>query len=504
MFGKAVLAALAAAAVLFSASSAAADWLRAESSRFVVYSDGPEKSLREYVQLLESYDAFLRLQYGVPEDSRGRGKFAIYLVGGSGDLRRVRPGLENGVAGFYTAEVEDVFAVAMRDGDTLITLHEYAHHFMLSLFPYGYPAWLIEGWAEYYATFARHDADSFRVGYYDENRVAWLSNATWLPYKDVLDRAPGEYRSSSDKAIYYAQAWAFTHFMLGDPERAKGLTDYLKRVAAGEKSSAAMAAVLGVPVSGLERQVRRYLSRRFTYKIYTPPPRAAASISVTKLDGSAETLLLEAQQAKLALDPKQSAARAKRLRVLAARHPGDRLAELALARAEIHGGDSAAGESILRRRLEAHGDDVEVLQVLADSLLHRAEASQNPAEDKAFRDEARALLGRAHKLDDMNATTLAYFARARSTEPGYPSDNTLNVLLAAFDLAPNVSELRINVARALMRRSRYEEAIAVAEVLASSPHRGEDAALAAELIEEARTKLAAAPGASQPAATGAP
>ena len=43
---------------------ARADWLRAESERFIVYSDGGERALRDYVQKLEIFDRVMQVRHG--------------------------------------------------------------------------------------------------------------------------------------------------------------------------------------------------------------------------------------------------------------------------------------------------------------------------------------------------------------------------------------------------------------------------------------------------------
>jgi hypothetical protein len=57
-----------AAATAAGVAPAHADWIKAESERFIVYSDGGEGKLREFVQELESCDRFLRLRMGLEVD----------------------------------------------------------------------------------------------------------------------------------------------------------------------------------------------------------------------------------------------------------------------------------------------------------------------------------------------------------------------------------------------------------------------------------------------------
>ncbi len=61
--GAALIAALA-------ATSAEAKWLRAETDNFIIYSEGSEKSLRDFAVTLQRFDATLRFRFRVPGSSR--------------------------------------------------------------------------------------------------------------------------------------------------------------------------------------------------------------------------------------------------------------------------------------------------------------------------------------------------------------------------------------------------------------------------------------------------
>ncbi len=135
--------------------------------KFIVYSNGREAALREYVQKLEIYDYIMRVRLGLPIDALPDRKFPIYLVNGRRDLLRVHPASHDNVAGTYFPVEEDIFAVAIRgDGDDTL-LHEYAHHFMFQNSHAVYPGWLTEGFAEYFMT-ADIRSDQVVIGGFNE------------------------------------------------------------------------------------------------------------------------------------------------------------------------------------------------------------------------------------------------------------------------------------------------------------------------------------------------
>lgn len=93
---------LAIALLALAPAPALADWRRAESQNFVVYSDGSERSLRDYTAKLERFHGLLRSRFGGPADGELR-KLPVYLVADGRALRVAQPGLPEGIAGYYTA-----------------------------------------------------------------------------------------------------------------------------------------------------------------------------------------------------------------------------------------------------------------------------------------------------------------------------------------------------------------------------------------------------------------
>jgi hypothetical protein len=52
---------------VLAGGEAQAKWLKADTQRFVIYSDGDERSLREYAAMLEDFDIILRHYHNVDQ-----------------------------------------------------------------------------------------------------------------------------------------------------------------------------------------------------------------------------------------------------------------------------------------------------------------------------------------------------------------------------------------------------------------------------------------------------
>lgn len=473
------LTALAALLSLFIASPAAADWLRAESPRFIVHSDGDARVLREYVQKLETFDTLLRAIHGLPTTETPERKLPIYLVGNQRDIQFIRPGSGDNIAGFYRASDEDIFAVAIRTrGDDSTLLHEYVHHFMLQNFSAAYPGWLVEGYADYFSTTEfglRHIA----VGKPDENRVIWLGYEDWLPIEDVLTKAPFEMRNGEDQAMYYAQSWLMAHYFLSNQERQAELKAYVAAVGAGSDPLAAMELATGLPVQTFSRRLRDHFRSSVTYTNYRADLFPPATVTVSNLGTAESDLMMLSRRLVTGTRVEDRAGTAEEVRRVAARHPADPFARLTLAHAELHFGDRTEGIRLFEALVTDHPGNVEALQYLADSRLDDAVNAEDPAPLLA---EARRLLGRAFELDPTQYRTYLLLARSRQSAANYPTDNDIDTWQLAYSLAPQLTEVRIGAARALISRGRFQEAINLLEPVAHDPHGRGRATAAAQMI----------------------
>jgi hypothetical protein len=99
--------------------------------------------------------------------------------------------------------------------------------------------------------------------------------------------------------------------------------------------------------------------------------------------------------------------------------------------------------------------------------------------------EARNWFGQGFKVDPNSPLLLYDYGISRRGEAGYPSDNVVNVLLRAQQLAPQVAAFRLAAADALMRHDRFEEAAAILEPVFNNPHAGPERLQARARFEQA-------------------
>lgn len=477
-------------ALLLWAGPAPARWLEAETPHFVIYSDGSEPKLREFALLLEDYDGLLRFLTGTKTEPSPT-KLRVYLVRGPAALREVRD-VPNGIAGMYVASPGGTAAFAIRrdsggeygiEGEDVV-LHEYAHHFMTQYYPFGYPAWYVEGFAEYLMT-AEFTPKRIQLGRFSANRGAWLAQGTWLPAETLLTKRPGELRADQ-RTMFYAQAWLAVHYLNRTPGKLAALRAYLTEIGNGTPLTEAFEAAFGTDFTGFQRELRRYVGGRMTYTAFDRiAAKAPPAIALRPLPASADDLLLPLANLRAGVGNDWRDKRLAQIRDAAARHPGDGFAHRVLALAEAQIGDPAAAIAAADGLLARDANDAEALLAKASALMKQAR--DTPGDDRAMLAQARQIFVRANKAAPNQVPILFGYAQVQLASAP-PNQNVLDVLLLARQLAPQVAEIGLLTAYTAMRRGDFASAEKLLKPIAFNPHGGELAAAATRMIEAARAR----------------
>lgn len=468
------------------ATPALADpWNVAETAHFRIYSQGPTAELSRRAAMLEDYRSLLEASTTRGAIKVAEPKLDIFLVENMPTSRPFTP-MSKLVAGIYIASPTRIAAYAdagdKQDQTTL--LHEYAHHFMLGTSgAVAYPAWYVEGFAEYFST-AKFAPQSIEVGDIDTGRTSWLVYSDkWLPLEKVLS---GDYswRSSEEVSLFYAQSWLMTHYMYRNPELTPKLGAYLAAVAAGQDSVAAFKQHVAENLSGFQRLLRAYLMRqKLTYTKYSRSPKTPASVVVTPLPPAADPMLLQLTNLEFGIgDDKRDKALAA-IKASAARYPGDPLAERTLAYADLRYGDRAAAIARLDTLIAADPKDAALLRWRGEAELPGDKGGMVSAEQMKA---ARVWFARSFKANPEDWRTLYLYAMLDNPYGNTMKPQTLDVLLRAHELAPQVEHIGMAAAMGLARADRLPEAAAKLAPIANSPHGGSIGEAAAALLPLAR------------------
>jgi hypothetical protein len=477
MAWRAIGVGLLALAALLPTAPAHAAWQMAETEHFRVYSQGDAAGLTRQAALLEDYRSLLLKMTNAPPPVADAPRLDIFLVNRMA-MAQPYSRIASDIAGFYTARPGRIAAfVETSQSGQPILLHEYAHHFMLASGAVAYPSWYVEGFAEYFMT-ATFKPERIEFGLADANRAVWLLNAPWQPLDRLISARP-KLRSSSDRAVYYAQSWLLTHYMFRAPGMPEKFDAYLKAVAAGEESVAAFRRHVDPDLVGLQSKLRRYLTgSKATFTRFSRPAGTPASVRLSRLSPSATRLLIPLTLLELGLDDDEKAKALADVRGKVADLGDDPLAQRTLALAELEHGDRATGRATIDRLLVAAPDDPVLLRWRAAAVA----ASAAPGS----RDAARRLLARSFKRDPSDWRTLRAYVGLFDPMSTRLDKPTLDVLLRAYELAPQVPEIALETAVALTRNDQLADDAKVLAPLAYAPHGGTLATRAAAMLVAAR------------------
>lgn len=474
------------------AAPARAEWFKAESPNFILYSQSGEAEARALIELLEDYDRLLRFLTDTRAPSSN--KLSVYMVRGAHQLRTVRPSLSSGAAGFYSVSAIGIAAFAdetVRFTDNpekqrfQVLFHEYAHHFMMQYFPAAYPPWFVEGFAEFMMN-STFDEDYVEYGGIADGRAYQLTmGGEWLDIDRVLFQS--HRLRGPDLAKFYAQSWIIVHYLYRDPDRRAALTRYLAAFGQGEDPRAAFETAFGMTPGQLGVAVRRYASGRGIPVTRIPRGSISAppAITVTRMPASTHQLLLLDAAMRINPMPNVALDLLERIRREAAAYPNDPYAKRVLARAEAFYGDGDMADRLLAELLAGTPEDAELLYLRGMRHLVAARLSQDKAAHFAA---ARRWFARAYRADPNHFPTLASYAESLQGEENFVSDNTMNVLLRAHQLAPQVNSITFDAAAIMMNRDQFEAAERLLAPLAADTHSRATAEFARRLIQQARQR----------------
>jgi len=482
-----VAALLAACATLTAQPALAQDgrWLRAETASFIVYSDRGERALRDAAEELEDLDTTLRLITGL-EAPPAETKLEVFLLNAR-DFHVVWPDAAESIRGFYAANAEAmltfaIFAdVGVVDRDRIL-YHEYAHHFMLHHFPDAYPAWYIEGFAEYASTiYFRHRRVTVGAG--SERSYELAANG-------IMDTAALISPQGRADQRFYSTSWLATTYVLNDRERMEGLRRYTAALGEGQDPVEAFEQSFGLTPEQFDRELVSFANgrmQRLRFDLAETPPQ----VTVTRMPAVMDDLLLRVARARLLSgrgeSEEETAEAAGEIERYAGAFAGQPYAERALARAALLRNDRASARARLAPVIAADRNDVEAIYLMARSYVDEAEdLEDDPDAQDAALSEARRLLVRGFRVDPNHFPTLYLHARTNQAKNHALADDQMAVLERAFTLAPQVAEIRMGLARELMMQRRWDEAQVVLRPLMYSPHYPQRAAAARALMQSAR------------------
>jgi Flp pilus assembly protein TadD len=280
--------------LLSSATSAETRWTMVRTPTLTVIGDQSAAALRDVAVQLEQFRSVVAGQIA-GADRPPSLPTNVFVFGTRTSLRPYLPlssGRPASLAGFFQRD-GDVNTIALSleraDESSAVTYHEYTH-LLVGNAVRNMPVWLNEGLAEYYSTYRLVDGGrEAQIGRPPEGRLALLRQDR-LPLTQVIavDHASALYNESDKRSIFYAEAWALTHFVLTQlPKGGEAINAYVAAIGEGRTPDEAFFAAFGQTPAEFDRILRVYVQRslyagtRFTFpeKLMVPEPSAPRVLS---------------------------------------------------------------------------------------------------------------------------------------------------------------------------------------------------------------------------------
>jgi tetratricopeptide (TPR) repeat protein len=442
-------------AVLATVQSTAAEraWHRLDAEHYRVFSQLGD---RDTVAWAHEFDQFIASMSGMLHiDSRLLPPLTVVLFARDQDFEPYKTTKPNG----RTANVDGEFVrqktwsvIGMAGGridDELrqLIFHE-ATHWLMSVDEARQPAWFAEGIAELFSTYeVRGDKINWAkpIG----QHLATLRDAGTMSLRDFLTQPSAIFDRDERTERFYAQAWAFTHFLLysGDPERAKLLTQFLDTFKS-HSGAATVDEVFGATLPALDHEFRLYIDKnRFGYTIAPVVPTSTLPAPVPASPESVQAALgflaLGAERTELAKD---HAYQAIRIEPLA---PGGH--EI-LAYESLQHDDFDAATRHAEDALDAGSKDSAMYMLLAYSFINGPNADR----PNALR-QRMSLFERAINLNPRRVEPYERLAEALF-EAESPTDDDVKFLNLGLKVFPGDDWLKVGAAAAAFRQGRREDA----------------------------------------------
>lgn len=470
---------------------ASAEWKRASSEHFIIYSEQKTDELEEFSRRLELFDAVVRLGRGMVDRPVGDGnRVTVYVVKDIDAVQRSYGARGSGVAGFYNPSVAGPYALTPARGDgrgpwslteDIIFFHEYGHHLLLQDFANPAPGWLVEGFAELVST-VRFESDArVSLGLAANHRGMAVFFRRGIPIETLLK---GDYSQLNDYDVYtlYGRSWMLTHYLTFEASRRGQLDKYLAAIATGADPLDAARTVFG-DLKQLEKDMEKHA--RAKQLPYIGVPTASLKISPVKVESlspGGDAILPLRMQSKRGVSKQTAGPLAARIRKAAASYPADPLVQVTLAEAEHDADQLDAADAAADRALASDPSLIEAMIYKGRVAMKRGKDAEGTAKAAHFKD-ARNWFLKASARDPEDPEPLSLIYASFEDEKIAPTAFAVQALHRAARLVPQDDSVRLTSVRQYLRDGKLKETRNALLPLSFDPHARKMAEYARELID---------------------
>lgn len=472
-----------------------ADWYEASTTHFVVYSEDKPETVRQFATNLERFDKALRFLRNLGDDPVGKAnRVTIFIVGNVSQISRLAH--DQSAAGFYLPRAGDSVAFVPRDGGSSdfipdeykameltpqqILLHEYTHHFLLSLSTEtAYPLWFTEGYAEFFAPSEFEPDGSVIVGRPPQYRTDSVFSGTELSASKMLTADPAAL-TGEQRYLLYGRGWLLTHYLFLGGKRDGQLGAYFRALTEGKPATEAVQ-VFG-NLQRLDSELWSYKRTDFAAERVPAAKLPIGEVRLRQLTPGENATMAVRIRSNAGVRPGEAQSVYADAKAACAPYPDDPGAQRVLVEAAFDAGDFAGAEAAADRLLAANPQNVDAL--LYKARVHMALAEKAKDVTPETWTGIRRLIAAANRADTENPLPLWLYFQSYTT-PGLPVPKAAkDGLYYAYILAPQDRSLRFAAADAHLHDGETAPARAMLLTLALDAHTGDLGKLAATMVSD--------------------
>jgi tetratricopeptide (TPR) repeat protein len=241
-------------------------WINLRTKNFNIVSDADEGATRQLASNLEQFRYVFSQLFNI----NGVEPVPVTVIvfkndGGFKPFKPLYKGKPANVAGYFQrGEDENLIALNIAGNEEhpmAVIFHEYTH-LLTSYTQRPWPAWLLEGLAELYSSFAV-DKNKVTLGMPISSHVYLLREKQFVPLQTLfkVDHKSPIYNEREKQGVFYAESWALAHYlMFGDKSaRRPQLVEFIKLFDSGVEPDKAFAEALKTDYATMEKELRRYI-----------------------------------------------------------------------------------------------------------------------------------------------------------------------------------------------------------------------------------------------------
>jgi Tfp pilus assembly protein PilF len=241
------------------------NWVSVRTKNFFMVGNASEKEIRRVALKLEQFrEVFMRLfpniRFNTPVPT------TVVVFKNDNSYAPFKPSANT--AGYFQSGPDVNYitlTTEIRPGQDPfnVIFHEYTHLLVNNTFKNA-PVWFNEGLAEYYSTFSLTDDQKVALGMPIGNHVYLLRQSKMLPLRTLLqvDHKSPHYNERNKQSIFYAQSWAFMHYLLvGKAGKVEQLGKFLELLDANANMEEAFQRSFQVSFEVMEKDLRNYVKQ---------------------------------------------------------------------------------------------------------------------------------------------------------------------------------------------------------------------------------------------------